>query len=117
MIYRSYHSPKGTLELLADAHPEGTTLHLKDIAVYPRGAKKIALGMRELFRLKNELTAEARGHGYTKLHITGLRLTGAKPGKTPDLWFDLGPACCATNDSSPTTQKSTPLEARRTSGE
>ena len=89
MIHRRYESPKGAVELLADAHPEGRTLHLKDIVVYPAGAKKIELGMRDLLKFRKQLVAETRAQGYTTLHITGTRLTGAKPGKTPDVWLDL----------------------------
>jgi len=92
MIYRAYESPKGTVEMLANARKDGSTLHLADIAVYPRGAKKLELGMRDLLLLKNQLLSEARAEGFSKVHITGTRLTGAKPGKHPDLWFEVPPA-------------------------
>lgn len=92
LFQRAYTSKKGTVDLLAESRADGKTLHLSDIAIYPRGAKKLELGMHDLLRLKNHLLADAHAQGFSKLHVTGTRLTGAKPGKTPDLWFDVAPS-------------------------
>ena len=105
LLLRTYQSSKGPVDLLAETHTEGKTLHLSGIAIYPRGDTKLELGMRELLRLKSQLTADVHALGYTKLHITGKRLTGAKPGKTPDLWFDTAPVA--------TTRAAGPHSARR----
>jgi len=75
--------------MIADAFIDGANLHLKDIAVYPIGAKSFDLGLREVVQLKNQLVAEARELGFETLRITGERLTGANPGHVVDIFINL----------------------------
>jgi hypothetical protein len=89
IIVREFASSKGTIEMAAETVIDGRTLHLKDIAVYPRGAKAFELGTREIMALRDQLAAQAREMGFDTLRITGKRLTGANPGKLVDVTIDL----------------------------
>ena len=75
--------------MAAETVIDGRTLHLKDIAVYPKGAGSLQLGPREVMALRSQLAAEARAMGFERLRITGTRLTGANPGKTVDITIEL----------------------------
>jgi RHS repeat-associated protein len=89
IIVKEFPTSKGVLEMAAEVAIEGTTLHLKDIAVYPRNADSFKLGTREMISLRNQLAAAAKSMGFTKLRITGTRFSGANPGKNPDVTVDL----------------------------
>ena len=89
VIFRELQTSQGLLDVAAEVRIQGGTLHLKDIAVYPRGAESLTLGPREVLALRNQLAREAAGLGFDELRITGTRLTGANPGKQPDLLIDL----------------------------
>jgi hypothetical protein len=80
---------RGLRDVAAEVRMQGGTLHLKDIAVYPRGAERLTLGPREVLTLRNQLAREAADLGFDQLRISGTRLTGANPGKQPDLLIDL----------------------------
>jgi hypothetical protein len=88
-IIREFQTSAGILDVGAQANIVGRTLHLEGIAVYPRGAKAFNLGMREMLKVRAQLAAEARALGFHELRITGIRLTGANPGKLPDVIIDL----------------------------
>ena len=75
--------------MVAEVVTNGRTLHLKDIAVFPRGAESFSLGAGEVATLRNQLAAEARSLGFEHLRITGQRISGANPGKAVDLLIDL----------------------------
>ena len=75
--------------MLAQVDIEGKTLHLRDIAIYPKGTQRIDIGARDVLALRQQLADEAKQMGFEKLHITGLRYSGANPGKEVDLWIDL----------------------------
>lgn len=71
--------------MLAHAQIEkGRILHLKDIAVYPRGAKHFELGIKEAARLRSELVKDAQQWGFNGIRISGIRLGGANPGRSLD---------------------------------
>jgi RHS repeat-associated protein len=89
IIVQEFTTSKGTIEMAAEAVIDGSTLHLKEIAVYPRGAEAFELGTREVIALRNQLAAQARGMGFETLRITGTRLTGANPGKIVDVIINL----------------------------
>lgn len=80
---------RATIELLAEPIAEGETLHLKDIAVYPRAADTADIGTRAVRTIRNRLATQARRAGFSKLRVTGTRLCGAKKGRTVDLTIDL----------------------------
>jgi hypothetical protein len=89
LIMRQFATSQGTLEMAAEVVIKGKMLHLKDIAVFPLGRESLSLGVREVVSLRNQLAAEARSLGFEQLRITGLRLTGAYPGKKVDLLINL----------------------------
>lgn len=78
-----------TIELLAEPIVEGKTLHLKDIAVYPRATDTADIGARAVLTIRNQLTERARRAGFARLRVTGTRLSGAKRGRTVDITIDL----------------------------
>jgi RHS repeat-associated protein len=88
IITREFKTAKGMVDLAAEAVVEGKQLHLKDIAVFPRGAK-LEVGSGEVFAMRQQLADEARALGFDQLRITGTRLSGAKPGKAVDVTIDL----------------------------
>jgi hypothetical protein len=89
IILREFNTSKGLLDVAAEALIVGNTLHLKDIAVFPRGSGKVDLGMREMLALRTQLAQEARAFGFDQLRITGDRVSGANPGKLVDVLIDL----------------------------
>jgi RHS repeat-associated protein len=89
IITREFASSGGPVEMAAEAIINGRSLHLKDIAVFPRGAESLDIGMREVLRLRGQLADEVAGMGFDSLRITGTRLTGANPGKVVDMTIDL----------------------------
>lgn len=78
-----------TIELLAEPIAEGETLHLKDIAVYPRAADTADIGTRAVRMIRNRLATRARRADFSKLRVTGTRLSGAKKGRSVDVTIDL----------------------------
>ena len=75
--------------MMAEVEIAGHTLHLKSIAVFPRGAESLKIGAREMMELRNQIAQEAKALGFDELRITGTRSTGANPGKQVDLSMDL----------------------------
>jgi hypothetical protein len=88
-IYRLFQTPSGAIEMLAEVDLAGTTLHLKDVAVYPKGADQVRLGTRQVIELRNQLADEATELGFESLRISGVRYSGASPGKLVDIVIDL----------------------------
>ncbi|HVF32712.1 MAG TPA: hypothetical protein VM933_06735 [Acidimicrobiales bacterium] len=77
------------VEVLAEVEISGTTLHLRDIAIYPAGVVR-PVGLRALLAVvRTELFSAARTAGFEALRITGTRLTGSNPGRIVDLTIDL----------------------------
>lgn len=75
--------------MAAEAIINGRSLHLKDIAVFPKGAEKLDIGMREVLKLRGQLADEIGSMGFDTLRITGQRVSGANPGKAIDMTIDL----------------------------
>jgi hypothetical protein len=90
MLVWSFETPSGTVEIIAEVVIEGSCLHLKDIAIYPRGAVKLSVGVREVLSARGRLAREARALGFRQLRVTGRRLSGANPGRLVDFTIDLG---------------------------
>ncbi len=77
------------VEVLAEVEISGTTLHLRDIAIYPAGVSRPD-GLRALLAVtRGELFIGARSAGFEVLRITGARLTGSNPGRIVDLTIEL----------------------------
>ncbi|MGH9189424.1 MAG: hypothetical protein ACRD0Q_05265 [Acidimicrobiales bacterium] len=78
------------IELLAEVEIDGATLHLRDMAVFPAGVERAVVGVGPLMAAsRSELFPRLRAAGFTRLHVTGVRLTGARPGRIVDVTIDL----------------------------
>ena len=80
------------IDMLAEVSIEGSTLHLKDIAVYPRGVGKTKVGTEGVLAMRKTLTQRAKAAGFTELKVSGTRLSGAKEGKNVEISFAVDPA-------------------------
>ena len=89
IITREFKTAKGMVDLAAEAVVEGTQLHLKEVAVFPRGAEQLEAGHTAVLAMRQQLADEARALGFDQLRITGVRHSGAKPGKVVDVTIDL----------------------------
>ena len=85
---RAFSTQKGSVGIMADAVTEGTTLTLKNAAVYG-DKEKVQLGVSTVLSLTRQLGAELQGKGYKTLIVEGLRYSGAKSGKTQTLFVNL----------------------------
>ncbi len=90
MLVWSFETPRGTIDIIAEVVVEGVCLHLKDIAIYPRKAVRLSVGVREVLAARGRLAREAHALGFRQLRVTGRRLSGANPGRLVDLTIDLG---------------------------
>ena len=78
------------IELLAVVQVSGTTVHLRDLAIYPAGVERATVGVAALLRAaRRDLFPELRAAGFDRLRITATRLSGANPGRTVDFTIDL----------------------------
>jgi hypothetical protein len=68
-------TPAGKVRTWATVSVEGSTVTLNDVSIYPErpGAPALALGLRELVRLRDEVAANAALAGYETLHIKAVR--------------------------------------------
>jgi hypothetical protein len=82
---RSFETPAGWVDVLAEVSVIGHRLELRDIAVYPRGAEHLEVAPAELLRWAHFLLTEVIEAGFQELRVTGTRLTGARPGRRVDL--------------------------------
>jgi hypothetical protein len=92
LLERTFETPKGFVDFLAETVIEGDTLHLKDVVVYGRGPSNLTGLTREALAARTRLINEAKGWGFRTLRITGHRLpssSSANPGHMIDLRIDL----------------------------
>ncbi len=90
LFERKYEVEGSAIELLAEVEIAGKSLHLRDIAIFPTGPERTAVGAAAvLSALRSELLPEVRSWGFTTLRITGIRLSGARPGRRVDVRIDL----------------------------
>ena len=86
---RSFDTPASRIDVLAEIVIDGSTIELRDIAVYPRGAQRLAVAPGELLAWARLALAEMADAGFEQLRVTGTRLTGASPGRRVDLTIRL----------------------------
>jgi len=86
---RSFGTPDGRVEMMAQAIIQGDLLILDEIAVFPAGPARLSIGTAELWGLFGQLRAEFRGMGFRRLRIVGTRLSGANPGRRVDITINL----------------------------
>lgn len=80
----------GAIEMLAEVHVAGTTLELRDIAIYPATDDVLSVGAAELLAAaRAQLLPDFVQLGFKSLVVTGTRLTGSRPGRRIRLRIDL----------------------------
>jgi hypothetical protein len=90
LFERSFEVEGSVVELLAEVEIAGITLHLRDVAIFPAGPERASVGAAALFRvLRRQLLPDIRSYGFSRLRITGTRLSGARPGRKVDITIDL----------------------------
>ena len=78
------------IEVLAEIVVVGTTIHLRDLAIYPVGVGHPDAGAGPLLRAaRADLFPGIRAAGFTLLRVTATRLSGARRGRIVDLTIDL----------------------------
>lgn len=86
---RSFDTPAGQIDVLAEIVITGLTIELRDIVVYPTGAVRLTVSPGELLGWARLAVAEIADEGFAELRVTGTRLTGASPGRRLDLTIRL----------------------------
>ncbi|MFP5489210.1 MAG: hypothetical protein ACLGHQ_12995 [Acidimicrobiia bacterium] len=86
---RSFETPAGTIDILAEIAVTGRRIELRDIAVYPSDSVRLIVPPGELFAWARLALSELADAGLDELRVTGTRLTGARPGRRLDLTFRL----------------------------
>ena len=86
---RSFDTPAGQIDVLAEIVITGLTIELRDIVVYPSGAVRLTVSPGELLGCARLAVAEIADEGFAELRVTGTRLTGASPGRRLDLTIRL----------------------------
>ncbi len=82
---RTIETPAGRIDIIAETFVHGRQLELRDIAVYPSGAGRLAVSPSELLTWARFAVAEIAEQGFEELRVTGTRLSGARPGRRVDL--------------------------------
>ncbi len=94
-VFAEIPTTEGLVDFLAEIEilDNGTTLHIKDVAIYPKTYKNLkGLALKEMLILKTELMNAAYQLGFGALKITGKRheeSTSANPGRMVDIFIDL----------------------------
>ena len=86
---RSFETPAGTIDVLAEIVVTGRRIDLRDIAVYPRSSIRLTVPPSELLGWARLALSELADAGFDELRVTGTRLTGVRPGRRLDLTFRL----------------------------
>jgi hypothetical protein len=85
MLAESYHRffdlPMGRIGVMADIHVEDDLIELRDLIIYPIGVETLHAGVKQMLFVRREIEIEIRAMGYTRLTITGDRISGASPGR------------------------------------
>jgi hypothetical protein len=86
---RSFDTPAGQIDVLAEIVITGSMIELRDIVVYPRDAVRLSVSPRELLGWARLAMAEIADEGFAELRVTGTCLTGAGLGRRLDLTIRL----------------------------
>ncbi len=86
---RSFDTPAGQIDVLAEIVVTGATVELRDLVVYPRDVVRLTVSPGELLGWARLAVAEIAEEGFAELRVTGTRLTGASPGRRLDLTIRL----------------------------
>jgi hypothetical protein len=69
------------LDVMAEVKIAGSKLELHAPAVYSGDGTRIDVGVGPMLQIVRQVEALAKLQGFTRLLITGKRLTGATPGR------------------------------------
>jgi hypothetical protein len=82
---RAIKTSSGTIDVLAEIVADGTSIELRDIAVYPRAVGSLKVAPADLLRWARMALDELAQAGFEELRVTGTRLSGARRGRRVDL--------------------------------
>jgi hypothetical protein len=86
---RSFDTPTGRVEVLAEIAVSGSRIELRDIAVYPSGADRLSISLENALAWVRLALAELAVAGFEEVRVTGTRLSGARPGRRVDVVIQL----------------------------
>jgi hypothetical protein len=78
---RSFDTPAGRLDVLAEIVITGSVIELRDIAIYPSGTQRVDLDPTMFLRWARQAVSEFADEGFSQVSVTGVRLSGARPGR------------------------------------
>jgi hypothetical protein len=82
---RSFETPAGRVDVLAEIVLHESQIELRDIAVYPSGGTRFTIAPSELLGWARVAMIEMADAGFDELLVTGTRLSGARPGRRVSL--------------------------------
>lgn len=82
---RSFETPAGRVDVLAEIVVSGSRIELRDIAVYPRDAHRLNIAPEELLGWARLAIEEFISAGFEELRVTGTRLSGMRRGRRIDV--------------------------------
>lgn len=82
---RSFETPAGRVDVLAEIVVNGSRIELRDIAVYPHDVKRLTIAPEELLGWVRLAIEEFINAGFTELRVTGTRLSGIRRGRRVDV--------------------------------
>jgi len=86
---RYFDLPYGTIGVMADIYADGDTLVLENLSIYPVAVDRVELGIRSVLAIRRLIEEDARQLGFSRLRITGMRLTGASPRRSVNVGRNL----------------------------
>ena len=82
---RSFETPAGRVDVLAEIVLRESQIELRDIAVYPRRGIRFTISPSQLLGWARLAMIEIADAGFDELLVTGTRLSGARPGRRVNL--------------------------------
>ena len=89
LFERTLDTSVGSIDVLAEVVIDGSTIQLRDIAIYPRGSVRLTAPTSELLRQIRSSLQDLADVGFDRVRITGTRLSGSAPGRTLDITIHL----------------------------
>jgi hypothetical protein len=92
LFERTFLTPKGPVDFLAEVVVEGDTLILKNVVVYGRSPFRMTGLTKEALAARTQLIKEAKAFGFKTLKLAGQRVqssSSGNPGHPIDITVDL----------------------------
>jgi hypothetical protein len=89
LFERSFDTASGRIDVLTEIIVVGSSIELRDIAVYPNGAVNLRIEPAELVSHARSIFAELTREGFDEVRITGTRVSGARQGRRVNLVIQL----------------------------